>query len=345
MTIEFTNNASGSLSAPIAGVAPGPESTDLVLQTNEAQLFPDVTTASGDFFLLTLEDTAGNIEVCKCTNRDTITDTLTVERGQENTTSQSFAAGTKVECRPTAGTFNSFLQKLGGTMEGTLDMAGFDVRDASLTTTGSGAVKGLPIRGGDNGTANELVVPSAGGAPTIGGNIIVHAGNDDAYVQSTRALNNGQGIATIGDLSQDRTIALDLNTLGQINGNALADGDMFLVLDADVNVHKRILYRNNGVPIITETGTSRVASDVDLNKYIRFTNASASTFTLNDNVGITGNVIIIEQANTGQVTVNGSAQVNSAFLPTTRTQYSVIVLVCVQGGGAAIWTLYGDADE
>ena len=345
MTIEFTNNASGSLSAPIAGVAPGPESTDLPLQTNEAQLFPDVTTASGDFFLVTLEDTAGNIEVCKCTNRDTITDTLTVERGQENTTSQSFAAGTKVECRPTAGTFNSFLQKLGGTMEGTLDMAGFDVRDASLTTTGSGAVKGLPIRGGDNGTANEFVVPSSGGAPTIGGNIVVHAGNDDAYVQSTRALNNGQGIATIGDLSQDRTIALDLNTLGQINGNALADGDMFLVLDADVNTHKRILYRNNGVPIITESTTNRVASNTDLNKYIRFTNSGANTFTLNDSVGITGNVIIIEQANTGQVTVNGSAQVNSAFLPTTRTQYSVIVLVCVQGGGAAVWTLYGDADE
>jgi hypothetical protein len=156
---------------------------------------------------------------------------------------------------------------------------------------------------------------------------------------------NGQGIATIGDLSQDRTIALDLNTLGQINGNALADGDMFLVLDADVNVHKRILYRNNGVPIINESTTSRVASNTDLNKYIRFTNSGANTFTLNDSVGVTGNVIIIEQANTGQVTVNGSAQVNSAFLPTTRTQYSVIVLVCVQGGGAAVWTLYGDADE
>ena len=344
MTIEFTNNASGSLSAPIVGAAPGPEDTNLVLQTNEAQLFPDVTTFSGDFFLVTLEDTSGNIEICKCTNRDTITDTLTVVRGQENTTSQSFAAGTKVECRPTAGTFDSFLQKLGGTMTGPIDMAGQDIRDASLTTTGSGAVKGLPVRGGDNGTANELIVPSAGGAPTIGGNIITHAGNDSAYVKTTRTLNNGQGIATIGDLSADRTIALDLNTLGQINGNALADGDMFLVLDADVNTHKRILYRNNGVPIVTESTTNRNIANADMNKYIRFTNAGASTLTLNDNVGITGNVIIVEQANTGQVTLIGNAQINTAFTTgATRSQYSVIVLLCVQGGGTAIWTLYGDA--
>jgi hypothetical protein len=187
-------------------------------------------------------------------------------------------------------------------------------------------------------------VPSAGGAPTIGGNIITHAGNDSAYVKTTRTLNNGQGIATIGDLSADRTIALDLNTLGQINGNALADGDMFLVLDADVNTHKRILYRNNGVPIVTESTTNRNIANADMNKYIRFTNAAASTLTLNDNVGITGNVIIVEQANTGQVTVIGNAQINTAFTTgATRSQYSVIVLLCVQGGGTAIWTLYGDA--
>jgi hypothetical protein len=344
MTIEFTNNASGSLSAPIAGVAPGPEDTSLPLQPNEAQLFPDVITSSGDFFYVTIEDTAGNIEICKCTNRDTVTDTLTVERGQENTTSQSFAAGSKVECRPTAGTFDEFLQKLGGTMTGTLDMAGQQLRDPTITNTGTASMRGVPVRGGDNGTVNEFIVPSGGGAPTIGGNIVTHAGNDSAYVKTTRTLINGAGIATIGDLSQDRTIAMDIAPLAQINGNALADGDMFLVLDADVNQHKRILYRNNGVPVITESTTNRVVSNTDLNKYVRFTNAGASTFTLNDNVGVTGNVIIVEQGNTGQVTVNGSAQVNSAFAGlATRTQNSVVVLLCVQGGSTAIWTLYGDA--
>jgi hypothetical protein len=346
MSIEFTNNASGSLRADIAGVAPGPEDTVLPLQTNEAQLFPSVTTSSGDFFYVTLEDSAGNIEICKCTNRDTITDNLTVQRAQENTTSQNFAAGTKVECRPTAGTFNEFLQKGGGAMTGPLDMAGQQLINPVVTTTGTASIRGIPIRGGDNGTSNEFIVPSAGGSPTIGGNIVTHAGNDAAYVKTSRAINNGQGITGGGSLASDLTIGLNVNALAQINGNAITTGDAFLVHDGDVNQHKRVLYENGGIPIVTKPNTAHTAQTSDLNKFLRFTNSSPVTYTLDDNLGITGNIIIIEQTTaTGQVTIAGSAQVNSAFTLSTRTENSVAVLVCVQGGAVAIWTLYGDLAE
>lgn len=111
MTIEFSNNASGTLSVQLDGATPGPEDTTLVLQSNEGQLFPPVTTASGNFFYCTVEDTSGNIEIVKCT--DVSTDTLTITRAQENTTSQTFAVGSKVELRTTAATFAEFIQRTG----------------------------------------------------------------------------------------------------------------------------------------------------------------------------------------------------------------------------------------
>jgi len=182
MSIEFDNNASGTLSVEAAGATPGPEDTTLVLQAGEGALFPPVTTASGDFFYCTLEDTSGNIEIVQCT--DVSTDTLTVARAQENTTSQTFAVGSKVELRMTAATMAEFIQRTGGTMTGTLDVNGNDIQDAVLTSTGAGEIKGLPLRGADGGTANQLQVPSGGGAVTIGttGALyeIWHEGNDGA---------------------------------------------------------------------------------------------------------------------------------------------------------------------
>lgn len=345
MSILFTNNASGTLSSPVDGATPGPESTTLILQTNEASLFPAVTTASGNFFYATLEDVSGNIEIVKVTDRNTGTDTLTVERAQENTTSQDFAVGSKVECRPTAGTFDEFVQRSGDVITGTIDFNGQTLQNPVIAGSGVGVMKGMFIRGGDNGITNQFVVPSGGGDPTIGPHVVTHAGNDSSYVKTSFTFDGGEGIAPLGNLtSSPLTVALDLPSLGFLQGNAIEDDDRFLILDANVNTHKQIRYREAGVPIITEGGTLRVAAAADMNKYIRFTNASASTLTLNDNVGITGNVIIVEQANTGQVTINGSAQVNSAFAGLmTRIQYSVIVLLCVQGGGTAIWTMYGDA--
>jgi hypothetical protein len=171
MSIEFTNNASGTNSVQVEIVH-----TTITLQTNEGQLFPSVTTASGDFFYATLEDTSGNLEVVMVT--DNTADVLTATRAQENTTAKLFPTGSKVEQRTTAATFAEFIQRTGGTMTGTLDLNGNDVQDPVLTSTGSGVIEGLPLRGADSGTANQLVVPSAGGAPTIGTDEIWHQGND-----------------------------------------------------------------------------------------------------------------------------------------------------------------------
>lgn len=345
MSILFRNNASGTLSQEVSGASPGPEDTTLVLQSNEASLFPPVSDPSDEFFYVTIEDVSGNIEIVKVIDNDTGSDTLTVVRGQENTTSQDFAVGSKVECRPTAGTFDEFVQRSGGTMTGTLDFDGQTLRDPVITNTGVAAIRGVPIRGSDNGTDNEFVVPASGGAPTIGNEVVIHQGNDDAYVKTTYTLTGGQGIAALGDLSTTRTVQLAVDELAFLTGNNTDADDRFLVFDADVNQHKQMRYREAGIPITTSSSQTYVVSSDDMNTYIRLTHAAAGIdFQINTGISeAIGNVLIVEQVDpVNQVTVTGSATVVSAFPgKITRQQYSVIVLVCTSVGN---WTLYGDAE-
>lgn len=166
MTQLFTNNASATLSVQAEIIH-----TTLTLQTNEGQLFPAPT--GGDFFRATIEDTLGNVEIVECTGK--ATDVLTVIRARESTTAKIFPTGSKVELRPTAGTQDAFLQVYGGVMQGTLDLNNEILQDPLLT---GGEIRNAPIRGLDGGTANEIIVPTAGGTPTLGANEIWHAGND-----------------------------------------------------------------------------------------------------------------------------------------------------------------------
>jgi hypothetical protein len=172
MSIQFDNNASGTLSVEATAIA-----TTLTLQTNEGQLFPPVTTVSGDFFYATLEDTAGNIEIVSCTNNDNA-NVLTVTRAQENTTGKVFPVGSKVELRTTAATFDEFIQRTGGTMTGLLDLNGNDLQDAVLTNTGAIAeIRGVPLMAPDGSATNAITIGN-GADPQIGVNDIWHAGND-----------------------------------------------------------------------------------------------------------------------------------------------------------------------
>jgi hypothetical protein len=90
----FKNNAKSTLSTAISSAA----TASLVLQTGHGARFP--TPLAPDFYMVTMDD-GTNVEVCKVVAIST--DTLTVLRGQENTTAQTnFATGTRVELRLTA---------------------------------------------------------------------------------------------------------------------------------------------------------------------------------------------------------------------------------------------------
>lgn len=98
---QFTNNAVTTLASGISAGA-----TTLTVAAGTGLLFP-VTSASV-YFYVTLANVAGAVEIVKCTTRST--DTLTVVRGQDNTSAQAWNAGDKVELRVIALELNNFLQ-------------------------------------------------------------------------------------------------------------------------------------------------------------------------------------------------------------------------------------------
>lgn len=97
MSQLFKNNAKSRLAAAI-----GAGDLSLDVTSGEGALFPAASTAAGDFFLATLEDSSGNKEIIKVSNRSTDSFTIS-ERGLDGTTARGFAAGDLVELRLTAG--------------------------------------------------------------------------------------------------------------------------------------------------------------------------------------------------------------------------------------------------
>lgn len=123
----FKNNASATLAVSING-------TDgtIQVQSGYGALFP--SPSAGRWAYVTLEDSAGNVEIVKCTARSG--DLLTVTRGQDGTSGQSFTnTTTRVECRNTAGSMERFIQRDGDTMSGELDFAGNSIIGAVIDAT------------------------------------------------------------------------------------------------------------------------------------------------------------------------------------------------------------------
>ena len=119
MTILFTNNASTSLASGITSGA-----TSLTVVTGQGALFPTIT--GSNIFYLTLQNQAGTtpIEIVKVTARSG--DTMTIVRGQDNTTASAFNAGDKVELRLPAVVLQDFPQ---------LDVSNTFTVDQSVTGT------------------------------------------------------------------------------------------------------------------------------------------------------------------------------------------------------------------
>lgn len=115
MGVKVTNNAFGTLSAGIST-----SDTTITLDSGQGARFP--TLSSGDYFFGTIVDTSNNLEIVKVTARSS--DSMTVVRGQDDTTATAFAIGDRFELRPTAALFNDII-----------DNAAVDGVDSSATDT------------------------------------------------------------------------------------------------------------------------------------------------------------------------------------------------------------------
>lgn len=93
MAIKLSNNAVSKLAGNITA-----SDTTISMVPGDGALFPSLS--AGDWFPATIMDSAGNLEIVKCTARSV--DTLTVVRAQEDTSARAFNAGDRIELRLTA---------------------------------------------------------------------------------------------------------------------------------------------------------------------------------------------------------------------------------------------------
>ena len=150
--IIVTNNATGELSAGINDTV-----TSVVLKSGEGALFPNPT--GTEYFYITISDSAGNIEICKCTARST--NTLTVVRGADNSTAQAWDADDNVSLRLNAIQYENFAQLDGdnvsvgdwdhtgafdvtgaATVSSTLDVTGVFTADSTVDINGNTTIDG-----------------------------------------------------------------------------------------------------------------------------------------------------------------------------------------------------------
>jgi len=93
---KWSNNAFSTVASAINNSA-----TTLSVATGMGDRFPAVS-GGDDFFLLTLQNAANDIEIVKVTARTIGSDSLTIVRGQDGTAARSWSIGDIVELRVTA---------------------------------------------------------------------------------------------------------------------------------------------------------------------------------------------------------------------------------------------------
>lgn len=143
----YTNNATATLSSSITAA-----STSLTVTSGQGALFP--STASGNYFYVTLIDTVGTVEIVKVTAKTT--DTFTIVRAQDGTTASAFASGSKVELRIVAAGMNEKLAKTGDTATD-LAITNLTVTNISLSgnvTTNSATISPAELSYLDGVTSN-----------------------------------------------------------------------------------------------------------------------------------------------------------------------------------------------
>lgn len=102
MAILITNNASTTLLSGLSTV-----DTTITLALGTGDMFPEVV--APDYTYVTIENSSGDLEIVKVVARTSGSDSMTVERGQDNTSPLTWNAGDLVELRPVAIMFSSII--------------------------------------------------------------------------------------------------------------------------------------------------------------------------------------------------------------------------------------------
>ncbi|WP_246806860.1 hypothetical protein [Ensifer sp. ENS04] len=155
MAVLLSNNATSTLAASI-----NTSVTSISIQSGDATKFP--TPGAGDWFPVTVVDSAGNMETMRCTARSGAT--LTVTRAQEGTTAKAFASGSRIDLRLTAAAANE-LYKASAALAAIAALAvtdnNFIVGNGTTWVAESGAAARASLGADNAANLTTGVIPSA----------------------------------------------------------------------------------------------------------------------------------------------------------------------------------------
>ncbi len=207
----------------------------------------------------------------------------------------------------------------GGTYQFVYNGSAFQLLNPSASSSGGTVTSvgsGVGLTGGPINTSGELALDTA---------------NTRNVDHAAVSLAGGAGVATtIGDLTANRTIALDLTKYA----DSFGAGDIGPTTEMLVQVEgtpRRMAYQNAGARIITNVGIARTMALGDANSIVRFVNGSASTYTVNNTLGDGAAVVI--RAVSAAVTISPSG----VTLDSTIAQNSSATRTVNVGGTAVIF--------
>lgn len=235
MKIKFSNNASTTL---FSAVTVG--DTQIVVSPGGGSLFPELT--NGNFFMITVVDVQGNLEIMSVTSRNV--DTFTVKRAQENTPARAFPEGSVVELRLTAGSIGEIASQLIAATQ----------LPRGIITMWSGATNAVPsgwaLCDGNNGTPNlkDRFIVGAGqsyGVGNTGGNwtqtplVWTNAAGTGVKVAGT-AINESQmpWHTHSGSVGSDASVTTQRGAQTMYDGEWLSSGHFFAPNESPSTVRK-----------------------------------------------------------------------------------------------------------
>ena len=249
--ITFTNFAATTLNTGINSSV-----TSLVVSSGTGALFPSLV--GSQYFYCTLVDAATGTtrEIVKVTARST--DTFTIVRGQESTSSSSYLAGDKVELRLTAAGINTF-----ATTETAQTFVGNQTISGTLTATTIGAftLSGT-VSGGGNQLNNVIIgttTPLAGAFTTLSATGLI-----------TGRSTNGQVFAATN--SSNSSFSLDISSAKVTFSQLASAGTLDTIIDSTI----RTSISSTGLAVTgTLSSTSTISSTKISGAWIQ--NVSATT--------------------------------------------------------------------